>query len=134
MKNYKVLIPNTLTAANIVCGYYSAICSIQGNFTLAAWFILIAGIFDLFDGRLARMLNASSEFGDHFDTLSDLISFGLAPSILIYKTFLEGLPASAWIISLLYLLAVAFRLARFSIKSNVSKKNFFQGLSSPPAA
>lgn len=133
-KNARFAIPNSVTAANVVCGFLSMLAAMENQFTLAAWLIICAGIFDLFDGRLARVLNASSRFGEEFDTLSDFLSFGIAPAILFYQLFFRSIGALGALISVIYLLCAAFRLARFSVNLGTASTGFFQGLSSPVAA
>ncbi len=134
MRNAKIIIPNLVTTANIVCGFASVLASIDGNFVAASWAIIAAAVFDLVDGRLARVLNASSSFGEEYDTLSDLLSFGVAPSILYYQCGVRGFGAFGAALALFYLLCVAFRLARFAIGGGAAPSAYFQGLSSPPAA
>src|SRR4051794_13169599 len=123
--NVKALIPNTLTAANMLCGLFAALYLFEGNVEGAAWAIIIAGVFDLVDGRVARLLKCSSEFGENFDTLSDFASFGVAPALLIFKV--AGADSLAGLLGGAYLLAVAFRLARFGVKSRKVKKGLFEG-------
>ncbi len=128
------LIPNGVTTANIVCGFASILASIDGNYVAAAWAIIAAGIFDLFDGRIARICNAQSRFGEQYDTLSDLLSFGVAPSILFYQEGLRSMGSAGAAIALFYLLSVTFRLARFSVSIGQPSTGYFQGLSSPVSA
>lgn len=134
MKKSIYLIPNAVTTANVVCGFASILASIKGNFQYAAWAIIAAGIFDLFDGRIARWLKASSAFGGEYDTLSDLLSFGVAPAVLFYQASFQSLGALGAILSLFYLLCVMFRLARFAVAAGQPSNQYFQGLSSPVSA
>ncbi|MBX9769601.1 MAG: CDP-diacylglycerol--serine O-phosphatidyltransferase [Bdellovibrionales bacterium] len=134
LKNARFAIPNSVTTANVICGFLSILASMENQFTFSAWLIICAGIFDLFDGRLARLLNASSRFGEEFDTLSDFLSFGVAPAILFYQLFFRSEGTIGAVLSIVYLLCVAFRLARFSVNLGSPSTGFFQGLSSPVAA
>jgi CDP-diacylglycerol--serine O-phosphatidyltransferase len=130
----KFIVPNLITTANIGCGFASILASIDGNFVAAAWAIIAAGIFDLFDGRVARLLNASSPFGEEYDTLSDLLSFGVAPAVLYFQCAARPLGTLGAALALGYLLCVAFRLARFNLGTSQGPGAYFQGLASPPAA
>lgn len=133
--NWVYLVPNSITTANIVCGFASILASIDGNYVASAWAIIAAGIFDLIDGRIARMLGASSRFGEQYDTLSDLLSFGVAPAVLYYQLDLRSLGLAGSALALFYLLCVAFRLARFTVTLKGGKESkHFQGLSSPVSA
>src|SRR4051812_21444380 len=122
------LVPNLVTTANMFCGFYSVIASIHQDFVTASWAIMAAGVFDMLDGRIARLAKATSQFGVEYDSLSDLISFGIAPAVLLYQWALEpydrfGMPAA-----FLFLLCGALRLARFNVNSAAQPKNYFQGL------
>ena len=131
------MIPNLVTTANIFCGFLSLLLTMQGHFSAAGWMIILAGVFDLFDGRLARLLGATSSFGENYDTLSDLSSFGIAPAFLLQRLLLPLGDNWALAVSFAYLIAVAYRLARFNVlisESSAAKKSHFSGLSSPPAA
>lgn len=128
------LLPNLCTTASLFCGFYSVIKSLSGNFTAAAWAILLAGIFDLLDGRLARLAKAESEFGIEYDSLVDLASFGLAPGILIYTWSLVGLKKLGWLAAFIYFACGALRLARFNVQHDDVEQEFFQGLPIPIAA
>lgn len=130
----RFIIPNLLTGANMLCGYLSIISATQGQLTTAAWLILVAGIFDLIDGRVARLLNGSSSFGAQFDTLSDQLSFGLAPAYLIFRVAGQADTNLIAGFSFLYALAVSFRLARFTVAAKNPAGDVFSGLSSPVAA
>jgi CDP-diacylglycerol--serine O-phosphatidyltransferase len=128
------IVPNIVTTANMFCGFYSVILSIKGEYVSAAWLILLAGIFDALDGRVARLAKATSQFGVEYDSLSDLISFGFAPSILFYQWAMEGFGRLGWLAAFLYLACAALRLARFNCNTSVIPKSYFQGLPSPMAA
>jgi CDP-diacylglycerol--serine O-phosphatidyltransferase len=134
------LLPNLLTTGGLFAGFYSIVASIDGNFLPAAWAIFAAMLLDGLDGRLARLTNTASEFGKEYDSLADMVSFGLAPAIVVYQWGVERLAEYGavwgrlgWLAAFLYVAAAAFRLARFN--ANVAQdKRFFQGLASPAAA
>lgn len=128
------LLPNLITTAALFCGFYSITASINHNYKLAAISIIIAMFLDAMDGRVARMTNSQSPFGAEFDSLSDMIAFGLAPAVLAFNWVLIDLGKVGWIIAFVYLLATAFRLARFNVSQEVTDKNNFIGLPSPTAA
>ncbi len=128
------IIPNFVTTANMFCGFYSVIASIQLNFTAAAWAIVAAAVFDMLDGRVARLAKATSLFGIEYDSLSDLISFGMAPAVLLYRWELEPYGRLGILASFLFLACAALRLARFNINTAIIPKNYFQGLPTPAAA
>ncbi|MCX5781243.1 MAG: CDP-diacylglycerol--serine O-phosphatidyltransferase [Elusimicrobia bacterium] len=111
------LLPSIITAVNISAGFISIIFSIQNSFAAAAWAIIVAMVMDILDGRIARMAKATSRFGIEFDSLADLVSFGVAPAILMYKMILHGLNNPGIAIALFYVLAGALRLARFNVKT-----------------
>jgi CDP-diacylglycerol--serine O-phosphatidyltransferase len=116
------------------CGFYSIIASIHGDFTAGAWAIVAAGIFDMLDGRIARLAKATSQFGVEYDSLSDLVSFGVAPGILLYQWALEPYQRLGWLAAFLFVACGALRLARFNVSTNLVPKNYFQGLPIPMAA
>lgn len=110
------------------------ISAIHQEYVVAAWLIIAAAVFDLLDGRIARMAKATSQFGVQYDSLSDLISFGIAPAILLYQWALQPYGRIGWIASFLFMCCGALRLARFNVTSTVLPKNYFQGLPIPIAA
>ncbi len=128
------VLPNLLTTLNMFCGFFAIIYSIYGQFTWAAYAIVIAAIFDQLDGRVARMANATSKFGAEYDSLSDLISFGLAPGLLLFLWSLEPFGRVGWLASFFYVACGALRLARFNVQSQSIEKAYFQGLPIPMAA
>jgi CDP-diacylglycerol---serine O-phosphatidyltransferase len=134
MKKGIYILPSLFTLGNLACGFASIIFSIEGDFTKAAWLILIAGVFDLFDGRIARMTNTTSQFGVEFDSLADMVSSGVAPAVMIYNLALYTRPTWGLIISLIFVVAGALRLARFNSTINDTNQNYFQGLPLPAAA
>ena len=115
-------------------GFYSIISSINGDFTIAAISILIAMMWDTLDGRVARLTNTHSAFGAEYDSLADLVSFGLAPALLVYQWTLYELGRFGWLAAFVYLACAALRLARFNTQVGTADKRYFQGLPSPAAA
>lgn len=128
------LIPSSFTVANVFCGFYAIISSIQGNYSLAGALIGLAILLDTLDGRVARFANASSEFGKEFDSLADQVSFGVAPMVVAYNWGLHLWPRLGWLIGFLFVICGAMRLARFNIQQSVTDKRFFVGLPIPAAA
>ena len=128
------VIPNLFTAMNMFCGFLSILSASEGNFNYAAWLIFIAAIFDALDGLVARLTNSSSELGVELDSLSDIVSFGAAPSFLLYKTFFYSMNTWGIIISAIPLIAGGFRLARYNIQLVGFSKSFFLGLPIPSSA
>lgn len=127
-------LPNTFTAMNIGCGFIAIMYSIQGDFYRACMFIVLGAIFDSVDGRVARMTGTSSAFGEQFDSMSDLISFGMAPSIIFYNRFLIDSGRLGMVVAFLFLLCGALRLARFNANISNVASNYFQGMPIPGAA
>jgi CDP-diacylglycerol--serine O-phosphatidyltransferase len=128
------LVPNFVTTANLFCGFYAIIATLHQEFVVAAWAIIAAGVFDMLDGRIARMAKATSQFGVEYDSLSDLLSFGAAPAVLLYQWSLEPFERLGWLAAFLFLACGALRLARFNVSSANNPKNYFQGLPIPIAA
>ena len=126
------LIPNLITALALLAGFYSIVKSIDGDYTLAGWAIVVAALMDLLDGRIARWIDAQSEFGAQFDSLTDVISFGVAPAILAYQWGLVELGTFGFAAGFFFCVSVAARLARFNVTSS-SDSQFFIGLPSPMA-
>jgi CDP-diacylglycerol--serine O-phosphatidyltransferase len=129
-----VVIPSAFTLGNLFCGIWAIVSAAQGNFKWAGWFIVFAGVADILDGRLARMSHTGTRFGAELDSLVDVISFGVAPAMIMY--FLEFAEAGkfAWTLCFIYVAAVAVRLARYNITAAGSDKpGWFTGLPSPAA-
>jgi CDP-diacylglycerol--serine O-phosphatidyltransferase len=122
------------TMANMFCGYACVVYALRGEFRTAAPLIGIAIVLDMLDGRIARMTGTSSAFGVELDSLADVISFGMAPSILAFSWGLHPLGARGWGVGFLFVVAAALRLARFNIQSASADKRYFVGLPSPAAA
>lgn len=128
------VLPNLVTTGNIFFGFFAIIQAIKGDFTKAAYAIVIASVFDLLDGRLARLTRSTSKFGAEYDSLCDLVSFGMAPAVLLYMWALEPFGRLGWIACFIYATCGALRLARFNVQATVIEKAFFQGLPIPMAA
>ena len=128
------LLPNLCTTGSLFFGFFSIIKSLNGDFVLAAWAILISGIFDMLDGRLARLTRGVSQFGVAYDSLVDLASFGLAPALLIYTWSLVSLNKLGWLVAFLFFACGALRLARYNVQSANVELKHFQGLPIPMAA
>lgn len=135
IKNFKLsraIIPNTFTALNLFFGFYSVILASMNEIKLAAVFIFIAAVFDLLDGMVARILKSTSEFGVELDSLADLVSFGAAPSFLVYQSYLYQFGFLGVVISSMPLILGSFRLARFNIQvEDLNVKSDFKGLAIP---
>ncbi len=128
------LLPNLFTTAGLFAGFFAIIAAIDGRFEAAAIAIFVAMIMDGIDGRLARITNTQSDFGAEYDSLADMVSFGLAPALVIFMWSLSSLGKLGWIAAFVYTAGAALRLARFNTQLHVIDKNYFQGLASPPAA
>lgn len=128
------LLPNLITTAALFSGFYAIIAAMQGRFEAAAIAIFVAALFDGMDGRVARMTNTQSPFGAEYDSLSDMVSFGIAPALVVFTWSLQSLGKVGWICAFIYAVAAAFRLARFNVQLDVADKRYFTGLASPLAA
>jgi len=135
------LFPNLVTTGVLFAGFYGIVAAIDGNFPRSAVALFIAMVLDGIDGRLARLTGTSSDFGKEFDSLSDLVAFGVAPAIIVYQWGLHGLAEYGWLwgklgwlAAFLYTVSAALRLARFNVMPDSDDKRFFQGLPSPSAA
>lgn len=129
------ILPNLLTTGNLFFGFFSIIKSVQGDFAWASVAILLSAIFDILDGRVARLTRGSSEFGVQYDSLCDLVSFGLAPAFMMYQYALHEVGRFGWSVCFIFLACGALRLARFNVLSSIGKANDdFTGLPIPMAA
>lgn len=128
------LLPNLMTTGNLFCGFFAIIQAIKLQFNFAAYAIVAAAVFDLLDGRLARLTRSTSKFGAEYDSLSDLVSFCVAPAILLFMWTLHPYGRLGWLAAFLYVACGALRLARFNVQANVIEKAYFQGLPTPMAA
>ena len=128
------LLPNAFTTANLFAGFYAIVQAMNDRFEVAAIAIFVAMVLDSLDGRVARMTNTQSAFGEQYDSMSDMVSFGAAPALVIYEWSLRGLGKWGWLAAFIYVAGAALRLARFNTNLGVVDKRFFQGLPSPAAA
>lgn len=128
------ILPNLMTVANLFCGFYSILSTFKGDFKTAAIMVVVAAVFDQLDGRLARLTRATSKFGAELDSLCDLVSFGVAPAMLMYQWALNPFGRLGLMASFLFAACGALRLARFNVQVGVVEKNYFQGLPIPMAA
>jgi CDP-diacylglycerol---serine O-phosphatidyltransferase len=127
------ILPNLFTSMNLFCGYYSILASVEGKFSEAAIAILVGAVFDLLDGKIARATNTTSKFGIEYDSLADLISFGLAPALLMVLWALQPMGRLGWLAGFLFMTCGALRLARFNTTTS-SSLDHFEGLPIPSAA
>lgn len=128
------VLPNLLTTAALFAGFYATVQAMNGRFEHSAVAIFIAMVLDGLDGRVARMTNTQSAFGAEYDSLSDMVSFGVAPALVVYEWALKGMGKLGWIAAFIYCVGAALRLARFNANVGVTDKRYFQGLPSPAAA
>lgn len=128
------VLPNLLTTAALFAGFYATVQAMNGRFEYSAVAIFIAMVLDGLDGRVARMTNTQSAFGAEYDSLSDMVSFGVAPALVVYEWALKGMGKLGWIAAFIYCVGAALRLARFNANVGVTDKRYFQGLPSPAAA
>ncbi len=128
------LLPTLFTVGNLFCGFSSLVQTARASYEQAAVLIIVAGLLDLLDGRIARLTGTTSEFGVEFDSLADVVSFGLAPSFLAYHWALGSLHRLGWLVAFLFVVCAAMRLARFNIQGSGGNKRYFAGLPTPPAA
>lgn len=128
------VLPNLITTMNMFSGFVAIVQTIKGEYLIAAYAIVAAAIFDQLDGRVARMTRSMSKFGAEYDSLCDLVSFGVAPAILLYLWALQPFGRLGWLVSFLFTACGALRLARFNVQANIIEKSYFQGLPIPMAA
>ncbi|MCK4742399.1 MAG: CDP-diacylglycerol--serine O-phosphatidyltransferase [Sulfuriflexus sp.] len=128
------LLPNLFTTAGLFAGFYAIIAAVDGNFANASIAIFIAMIMDGLDGRVARMTNTESEFGAEYDSMADMVSFGIAPALIIHQWALTSWGKIGWLGAFVFAACAALRLARFNTQVGSADKRYFQGLASPAAA
>lgn len=134
------LLPNVLTTAGLLAGFFSIITATRavfqgdGLFEIAAIAILVSGLFDGLDGRVARLTNTQSEFGAQYDSLADIVAFGVAPAVLVFSWSLSALGKLGWVAAFIYVAGTALRLARFNVQRDTTDSNYFVGLACPAAA
>ena len=138
MKDYRsrgvYLIPNLFTSGNLFSGFYSIIAVFNADFVRAAIAVFVAMVFDSLDGKSARLTKTTSRFGTEYDSLADLVSFGVAPGLLIYSWALAGYGRFGWVAGFLFVICGALRLARFNVQASTTEGKFFVGLPIPAAA
>ena len=134
MKITRAVVPSLFTILNAFCGFLSIVQTSQGNIHLAGWFILLAAIFDSLDGVMARITKSCSQFGVELDSLSDVVSFGVAPSFMVYAAYLHTLGTIGVLIAAMPLAMGAIRLARFNVQLVGFDKDYFNGLPIPMQA
>lgn len=127
------LLPNLLTTASLFAAFYSLVSSVTGQYESAVVAMFIGMLADGLDGRIARLTNTQTDFGAQYDSLSDMVTFGVAPSLLLYQLILNQLGKFGWLVAFMYTASVALRLARFNTQLETADKRFFQGLPCPPA-
>lgn len=128
------LLPNLFTTAALFAGFYAIVSAMNDRFEAAAVAIFVAMVLDGLDGRVARLTNTQSDFGAEFDSLADMVSFGLAPALVVYEWSLHSMGKLGWLAAFIYTAMAALRLARFNTQLAVADKRYFQGLASPSAA
>ena len=128
------ILPSLFTTANLFAGFYAIVQAINGNFEYAPVAILIAMVLDALDGRVARLTHTQSDFGAEYDSLVDMVSFGMAPALIMYQWALSGLGKLGWLAAFIFAAGAGLRLARFNTKLGTPDKRYFQGLPSPAAA
>ncbi|PIP79889.1 MAG: CDP-diacylglycerol--serine O-phosphatidyltransferase [Gammaproteobacteria bacterium CG22_combo_CG10-13_8_21_14_all_40_8] len=128
------LLPNLFTTGGLFAGFYAIITSVHGQYETAAIAVFIAMLMDGFDGRIARMTNTESAFGAEFDSLADMVSFGIAPALVVYNWALADQGKLGWLAAFIYVAGGALRLARFNTQLGTADKRYFQGLAIPAAA
>lgn len=134
MRKGVYILPNLFTTGNLFCGFWAIISVFQEKFFFAAIAILLASVFDVLDGKVARLSGATSKFGVQYDSLSDLISFGVAPALLAYSWALRPYGRFGWLAAFLFVVCGALRLARFNVMSSAGEVKYFKGLPIPAAA
>lgn len=128
------ILPSLFTTAGLFSGFYALIAAVQGRYELAAWALIAAAIFDILDGRVARLLHAESDFGAQYDSMCDMLSFGIAPAVLMYMWALAPLDKAGWMAAFLLAAGAALRLARFNVQLETQSKKYFNGLPTPGSA
>jgi CDP-diacylglycerol--serine O-phosphatidyltransferase len=128
------MFPGIFTMGNVVCGFLAILSAFEGKITTACWFVLLAGFLDVLDGKVARLSGSTSRFGVELDSLADFLSFGVAPAVIVYVIKLHELGEWRWILSVVYIIAAAYRLARFNMLAETDEKKDFLGLPVPVAA
>lgn len=133
-RKIKGLVPNTFTMGSVVCGFLAILSAFENQLTTACWLIVLAAFLDAMDGKIARFSGTTSQFGVELDSLSDFLSFGVAPALIVYISNLQYMGKWGWVISVVYIMAASYRLARFNVGADDGPKKDFAGLPTPMAA
>ena len=128
------LLPNSFTTASLFAGFYAVVAGMSGNFENAAIAIFISMVLDTLDGRVARLTNTTSKFGAEYDSLADVVAFGVAPALVLFSWSLQSLGNFGWVASFVYVAGGALRLARFNVQLEIADSRYFTGLPIPAAA
>ncbi len=128
------ILPSAFTSGNLLCGFFAVISTMRGELMLSCWLIVMAALLDFMDGKVALFSNTSSRFGVELDSLADLVSFGVAPGIIMYQFFLRSHGEWSWMVAFMFVLCGALRLARFNVETKGPDKTCFKGLPIPMAA
>ncbi len=128
------ILPNLFTTGSLFAGFYGIVAAMNGDYNISAWFILVSSVFDALDGKVARLTGTTSRFGVEYDSLADLVAFGVAPGILMYAWALKPFGKLGWLAAFLYVVCGALRLARFNVQVNTVESKRFVGLPIPAAA
>ena len=134
LKRGVYLLPNLVTTGSLFAGFYGIVATMNGRYDIAAWFILISAVFDALDGKVARLTGTTSRFGVEYDSLADVVAFGVAPGLLMYSWALKPFGKFGWLAAFLYVVCGALRLARFNVQVNTVESRRFVGLPIPAAA
>jgi len=134
MPSYKGMIPGVFTAANVVCGFLALLSVIEGELITACWFVVLAAFLDGLDGKVARLSGIASQFGVELDSLADFLSFGVTPAVLIHAAEMDSIGQWGWVVAIVYIMAAAYRLARYNLMVDTEEKQNFVGLPVPAAA
>lgn len=134
LKRGVYLLPNLVTTGSLFAGFYGIVNTMNGRYDIAAWFILISAVFDALDGKIARLTGTTSRFGVEYDSLADIVAFGVAPGLLMYSWALKPFGKFGWLAAFLYVVCGALRLARFNVQVNTVESRRFVGLPIPSAA
>lgn len=133
MRKVVVVIPSAFTLGNMFFGFWAIVSAYRGNYTAAAWYVVIAGVMDMLDGRVARLSGTGTKFGAELDSLVDCVSFGVAPALIMFFLEFQAAGKFAWLICFGYVVAVAVRLARYNVQHGTGKPGWFTGMPSPSA-
>ncbi len=134
MRNMRGIFPGFFTMGNMLCGFLAILYGLDGDLVHAAWLVILAGFFDALDGKIARFSKSASQFGTELDSFADLVSFGIAPAVILYSYKISYLGKWGWILGFVFILCGAFRLARFNLQARLGELDYYMGLPIPVAA